>query len=189
MSSAVPTSISRIPKTTVAIDAATVNTLRAIAPQIDTLAQCWRQGTQSTPLLQASHHFMHARVVMDVQVAAAHAREALEKQFPHFKNAKLPDPALSNQAEDRPLREWARGLHTRLRALEDRIRNGYLVQEDPASLRDAVLTGTSTSALSVLSSVAASNTFSNFNVTDPRNARALGIHANLSELPLSKNQK
>jgi hypothetical protein len=165
---------------TSAVDVATIDTLRAIAPEIDTLAACWIKGTQNTTPVQASRQFM------DVQLASAKARQALEQKFPEFKNARGQEPSEGTTSVHSLLREWARGLHGRLRALEERIRDGYKTQEDPVTLRDAVLSKDSRSAIAVLSTIAESSTFSNFNVIDHPSARALGIRSNLATLPLVK---
>jgi hypothetical protein len=184
MSSAVQTSsprpASQSRMTSVAVDVATIDTLRAIAPEIDTLAECWMKGTQSTIPVQASRQFM------DVQLASAKARQALEQKFPEFKNARGQEPSEGTTSVHSLLREWARGLHGRLRALEERIRDGYKTQEDPVTLRNAVLSKDSRSAIAVLSTIAESSTFSNFNVIDHPSARALGIRSNLATLPLVK---
>jgi hypothetical protein len=161
-----------------------VETLRAIAPSIDPLVERLKEGTVNTMPISASRQFM------GVQRAAANARVALERKFPELGNRMKLEPSQRNDSVPPLIRAWARTVHSTLWALEARIRRGYREQENPVAVRDAVIGGDasrSPNALSVLSTIVASSEVSNFDLSDPRNARALGIRSNLSELPLYKN--
>ena len=164
------------------IDTLIIDTLRALAPSIDPLVACCKEGTASTRAIDASRQFM------GVQQAAADARLALEKRFPELVgNAGVGSAGTSELHHH--AHEWAQKVHHTLAALEARIREGYKSNENPVAVRDAVIVGESEhspSALRVLGVIIASNKVSNFDVSDPRNARALGIRSNLSELPLPK---
>ena len=166
------------------VDATMVDTLRAIAPAIDPLVEGLKEGTGSTLPIDATRQFMK------VQRAAATARIALEQKFPELKNRTTPEPSQQNDSAPGHLHAWAGTVHSSLWALEDRIRKGYRDQENPVAIRDTVIgseSSRSPSALRVLSVIVTSSEVSNFDLSDPRNARALGIRSNLSELQLSKN--
>jgi len=188
MSSAVQTSslrpAPRVAQPALQVDATMVETLRAIAPSIDPLVKGLKEGTVSTLPIDATRQFM------EVQRAAATARVALEQKFPELKNRTTPEPSQQNGSDAREVHAWARNVHSSLWALEDRIRKGYRDQENPVAIRDTVLGSggsRSPSALRVLSLIVTSSAASNFDLSDPRNARSLGIRSNLSELPFSKN--
>ena len=173
----------RVAQQSLDVDATIIDTLRALAPSIDPLVARFKEGTASRQAFDASRQFM------GVQQAAADARFALEKRFPELvDNAGVGSPGTS-ELHNQHAREWAQKVHHTLAALEARIREGYRSNENPVAVRDAVIIGESEhspSALRVLGIIIASNEVSNFDVSDPRNARALGIRSNLSELPLLK---
>jgi len=188
MSSAVQTSslrpAPRVAQPSLQVDATMVETLRAIAPSIDPLVERLKEGTLSNLPIDATRQFM------GVQRAAASARVALERKFPELKNRTKSEPLKRNDSVPHHVHAWARTVHNNLWALEDRIRKGYRDQENPVAIRDTVIGSDgsrSPSALRVLSVIVTSSEVSNFDLSDPRNARALGIRSNLSELPLSKN--
>jgi hypothetical protein len=161
-----------------------IDTLRAIAPSIDPLVERLKEGTLNTRPISASLQFM------SVQKAAANARVALERKFPELTNQTTQDSSDRNHEVPPRVREWARTVHSTLLALEARIRKGYRDQEHPVAVRDAIIGGDSRrspNTLSVLSVIVASSDISNFDVSDPRNARALGIRSNLSALPLRES--
>lgn len=187
MSSAVQNSAARsaprVPQTSLDVDAAMIDTLRALAPSIDPLVTRFNEGTRSTHVLDASRQFM------DIQQAVAEARIALEKRFPELKGRGKYGATEKTDSPPRHVRDWARKVHYNLSALETRIREGYRSRENPVDVRDAIIVGGSEyapSALRVLGVIIESKEVSNFDVSDPRNARALGIRSNLSLLPLFK---
>jgi len=160
-------------QTSVNVDETMIEALRAIAPSIDPLMNHVQEGTNTTVVLDAQ------RQVMAIQGAAAEARVALERRFPELKR----------QAAQASTQGWATEAHGNLKALEERIRYGYLKQEDPVAVRDAVLDSSSSrspSAPKVLQMIVALSKESNFDLSDPRNARALGIRSNLAEIPALK---
>jgi hypothetical protein len=188
MSSAVQNSVPR-PAPRVAqpssdVDVTMIDTLRAIAPSIDPLVERLKEGSRNKLPIVAT------RQLMAVQQAAASARVALEQKFPEFKNRTQRVPSPQNDSVPSHVRAWARTVHGNLWALEERIRRGYRDQENPVAVRDTAISGDGSlapSALQVLSIIMTSSEVSNFNLSDPRNARALGIRSNLSGLELSKN--
>jgi hypothetical protein len=158
-----------------------VDALRAIASSIDQLVVSLKQGTHKTLPIEASRQFMA------VQTAAAGARVELEKRFPELKGKPSQGTARRDEVTEEPVRAWVRDVHRTLSDLEARIRKGYLNQEDPIALRNAIIGGGSESspnALNALSAIMAASEVSNFDVRRPCNARALGIRADLSKLPL-----
>lgn len=173
----VPTGVEANP-----VEADTIETLRVLAPVVDPLVESWKQGTDSKLSFNASRQFMN------IQSAAANARVALERKFPELVAATRREPATAqNDAVAPHVYRWAQEVHNHLSKLETRIRKGYRDQECPMSVRDAVIVGDSSAtptALTVLATIVDSDAFSNFTLTDPRNARALGIRADLSKLPL-----
>jgi hypothetical protein len=155
--------------TSVNVDETMMEALRAIAPSIDPLMNHVQQPTHTTVILDAQQE------VMAIQGAAAQARVALERQF----------PALKQRTGHSSTPGWAMEVHENLKALEERIRDGYLKQEDPVAVRDAVLDASSSgfpSALNVLKVIVTSSRKFNFDLSDPSKARALGIRSNLSAL-------
>lgn len=164
------------------VEADTIETLRVLAPVVDPLVDSWKQGTDSKGSFNASRQFMN------IQSAAANARIALERKFPELGTTTRKEAATpSNDVVPPHVYRWAQEVHHHLSKLETRIRKGYRDQECPMSVRDAVIVGDSSAtptALTVLATIVASDTFSNFTLTDPRNARALGIRSDLSKLPL-----
>jgi hypothetical protein len=164
------------------VEANTIETLRVLAPVVDPLVDSWKQGTDSKVSFNASRQFMN------IQSAAANARVALERKFPELGTTTRREAATpSNDAMPAHVYRWAQKVHHHLSELETRIRRGYRSQECPMSVRDAVIVGDSSAtptALTVLAAIVASDRFSNFTLTDPRNARALGIRSDLSKLPL-----
>lgn len=164
------------------VEADTIETLRVLAPVVDPLVDSWKQGTNSKESFNASRQFMN------IQSAAANARVALERKFPELGATNRREVATPpNDTVPPHVYRWAQEVHTHLSKLETRIRKGYRDQECPMSVRDAIIVGDSSAtptALTVLAMIVASETFSNFTLTDPRNARALGIRSDLSKLPL-----
>lgn len=183
MSSAVQTSplrpAPREAHTSVNTDVAMVETLRVIAPSIDPLVRRLKEGTLNTL------PFAVSRQVMDVQGAAANARVALERRFPELKNRTKHHPERQGESAPVAAREMARRVHRNLWALEERIRDGYKKQESTVAVRNAVVDASSThspTALTVLGIIVASSKEANFDLSDPSNARALGIRSNLAEI-------
>lgn len=183
MSSAVQTSSLRpAPRevhTSVTTDVAMVETLRVIAPSIDPLVRRFKEGTRNTL------PFAVSRQIMDVQGAAANARVALERRFPELKHRTKHHPERLGESSPAAARDLARRVHRNLWALEERIRQGYMKQENTVAVRDAVVAASSThspTALTVLGIIVASSKEANFDLSDPSNARALGILSNLAEL-------
>jgi hypothetical protein len=149
---------------------------------VDPLVESWKQGTDSKLSFHASRQFMN------IQSAAANARVALERKFPELGAATGKEGATpKNDLVPPHVYRWAQEVHQHVSKLETRIRQGYMNHECPMSVRDAVIVGDSSAtptALTVLATIVASDAFSNFTLTDPRNARALGIRSDLSKLPL-----
>jgi hypothetical protein len=164
------------------VEADTIETLRVLAPVVDPLVESWKQGTDSKLSFNASRQFMN------IQSAAANARVALERKFPELGATTRRDAAApKNDTMPPHVYRWAQEVHQHLSKLETRIRQGYMDQECPMSVRDAVIAGDASAtptALTVIATIVASHAFSNFTLTDPRNARALGIRSDLSKLPL-----
>jgi hypothetical protein len=191
MNSAIQTSrpqpVSRVGRPNVHVEGTVADTLRAIAPHVDQLVKCFRAGTQYT------RPFDISRQIMDVQTAAASARVALEQRFPELKTQTEQHPALHNHFTSAQARKSLRAeplraepfltMHRHLRALEERIREGYKQQESIVAVRNELVDPKSVHCKLTLN-VLRAFVDSRSGYLDLRRSPSLGIRSDRSEVTL-----